>query len=103
MDQRSQSVNLRQISVLGYGEVGKIFAAGLLPAVDGVSAWDLKFANPQTRDTERAHAALAGVRAAESMADAGRTADLLICAVTASHTLRARLPPCCGRALSTST
>jgi 3-hydroxyisobutyrate dehydrogenase-like beta-hydroxyacid dehydrogenase len=80
-------MNLRQISVLGYGEVGKTFAAGLLPAVDGVSAWDLKFANPPIRDTERAHAALAGIRAAESMADAAGTADLLICAVTASHTL----------------
>ena len=80
-------MKLRHIGVLGYGEVGKIFAAGLLPAVDGVSAWDLKFANPQSRDTERAHAALAGVRAAESIADAARTADLLICAVTASRTL----------------
>jgi len=80
-------MNLRQISVLGYGEVGKTFAAGLLPAVDSVSAWDLKFANPPIRDTERAHAALAGTRAAESMADAAGTADLLISAVTASHTL----------------
>jgi len=80
-------VNLRQIGMLGYGEVGKTFAAGLLPAVDGVDAWDLKFASSPTRDTERAHAALAGIRAAESMADLCQTADLLISAVTASHTL----------------
>ncbi|MEO8543795.1 MAG: DUF1932 domain-containing protein [Burkholderiaceae bacterium] len=80
-------MKLRQIGMLGYGEVGKTFAAGLLTAVDGVSAWDLKFDKSQTRDAERADAALAGIRVAASMPDACGNADLLISAVTASNTL----------------
>ena len=81
-------MNLRQIGVLGYGEVGKTFAKGLLPAVDGVAAWDLKFDQPAAvRDHERAHATLAGIRAAASMRDACGAADLVMSAVTASNTL----------------
>jgi 3-hydroxyisobutyrate dehydrogenase-like beta-hydroxyacid dehydrogenase len=80
-------VNLRQIGMLGYGEVGKTFAKGLLPAVDGVAAWDLKFDQPATRDHERAHAALAGIRTGASMRDVCAAADLLMSAVTASNTL----------------
>jgi len=80
-------VNLRQIGMLGYGEVGKTFAKGLLPAVDGVDAWDLKFDQPAARDHERADAALAGVRAGASMRDVCAGADLLMSAVTASNTL----------------
>jgi len=80
-------VNLRQIGMLGYGEVGKTFAKGLLPSVDGVDAWDLKFDQPAARDHERADAALAGVRAGASMRDVCAGADLLMSAVTASNTL----------------
>ena len=80
-------MNLRQIGMLGYGEVGKTFAKGLLPAVDGVDAWDLKFDQPAARDHERADAALAGVRAGASMRDVCAGADLLMSAVTASNTL----------------
>ncbi|HQX59481.1 MAG: NAD(P)-dependent oxidoreductase [Rhodoferax sp.] len=80
-------MNLRQIGMLGYGEVGKTFAKGLLPSVDGVDAWDLKFDQPAARDHERADAALAGVRAGASMRDVCAGADLLMSAVTASNTL----------------
>ena len=80
-------MKLQHIGMLGYGEVGKTFAAGLLPSVTGVRTWDLKFDQPALRDAERAHAAAAGVPAADSMADACRGADLLISAVTASNTL----------------
>ena len=80
-------MNLQRIGMLGYGEVGKTFAAGLLPSVAAVSAWDLKFDQPALRDTERGHAVAAGVRATQSVADACSDADLLISAVTASSTL----------------
>ena len=47
-------MKLERIGLIGYGEVGKIFCAGLLkqPGVTGVGAWDLKFAQPATQATE---------------------------------------------------
>ena len=54
------------IGMVGYGEVGKIFTAGLLPQVARVSAWDLTFDLPERQAAERAHAARAGVQAPES-------------------------------------
>ena len=52
-------MKLERIGLIGYGEVGKTFCAGLLkqPGVTGVGAWDLKFAQAETQATERAHAA----------------------------------------------
>ncbi len=77
------------IGLIGYGEVGKIFAAGLLgqPGVAGVSAWDLKFAQPATQAAETAHARAAGVAPQPSCAALCAQADLVISAVTASNTL----------------
>lgn len=78
-----------RIGLVGYGEVGKIFAAGLLnrPGVEAVSAWDLTFAQDETRAAETAHAQQAGVAAQPSMAALCAASDLLISAVTASNTL----------------
>lgn len=78
-----------RIGLIGYGEVGKIFSAGLLkqPGVAGVGAWDLKFARPDTAAAERQHAALAGVQAQDSAAALCAASDLVIAAVTASSTL----------------
>ncbi|MDO8450523.1 MAG: DUF1932 domain-containing protein [Rhodoferax sp.] len=84
-------MKLEHIGMVGYGEVGKIFAAGLKPSVTGVSAWDLKFdaavASAAVRDAELAHAAQAGVQACLSMQAVCAGADLVISAVTASNTL----------------
>jgi 3-hydroxyisobutyrate dehydrogenase-like beta-hydroxyacid dehydrogenase len=84
-------MNLEHIGMVGYGEVGKIFTAGLKSSVLGVSAWDLKFdasATPAiTRNVELAHAAQAGVQACTSMQALCRGADFVISAVTASSTL----------------
>jgi 3-hydroxyisobutyrate dehydrogenase-like beta-hydroxyacid dehydrogenase len=84
-------MKLEHIGMVGYGEVGKIFAAGLKPSVTGVSAWDLKFdaavASAPVRDVELAHAAQAGVQACPSMQAVCAGADLVISAVTASNTL----------------
>ena len=79
----------QHIGLVGYGEVGKIFAAGLLsqPGVAGVSAWDLTFDRPDTQVAERAHAQQAGVTAQPSLAALCAASDLVISAVTASNTL----------------
>jgi 3-hydroxyisobutyrate dehydrogenase-like beta-hydroxyacid dehydrogenase len=75
--------------MIGYGEVGKIFSAGLKDRVAGASAWDLTFDAPALRDAQLAHAAQAGVAACRSMAELCGRADLVISAVTASNTLAA--------------
>ncbi len=77
------------IGVIGYGEVGKTFGAGLKgqPGVAAMAAWDLKFADAATRERELAHAAQAGVAAQPSMQALCAQATLVISAVTASRTL----------------
>jgi 3-hydroxyisobutyrate dehydrogenase-like beta-hydroxyacid dehydrogenase len=80
-------VRFEHLGMVGYGEVGKIFAAGLMPHVAAASAWDLKFDQPSVRDEPLAHAAGAGVHVCASMAELCGHADLVISAVTASNTL----------------
>src|SRR5690606_27256725 len=81
------SMEVQRIGLVGYGEVGKIFASGLMPRVAGVAAWDLKFGDPATRQQEQDHARGAGVRACASMRELCEASDLVISAVTASNTL----------------
>lgn len=84
-------MKLEHIGMVGYGEVGKIFTAGLKSRVISVSAWDLTFdadsAPAPTREAELAHAAQAGVQACLSMQALCKGADFVISAVTASNTL----------------
>jgi 3-hydroxyisobutyrate dehydrogenase-like beta-hydroxyacid dehydrogenase len=82
-------MNLYQIGVVGYGEVGKVFALGLKtkPGVTAVAAWDLKFADPALRSAELAHAQSHGVGAAASAADLCSQSSFILSAVTASNTL----------------
>jgi 3-hydroxyisobutyrate dehydrogenase-like beta-hydroxyacid dehydrogenase len=80
-------MNPQRIGLVGYGEVGKTFTAGLQPQVVALGAWDLKFAQAALRDAERAHAAAAGVTAHDSMQALCEASDLIISAVTASNTL----------------
>ena len=77
------------VGVIGYGEVGKIFAVGLKPkdGIESVSAWDLRFASVAHQPTELAHAREAGVAACASMQMLCATSDFLVSAVTASNTL----------------
>ncbi len=77
-----------RIGLIGYGEVGKIFSAGLLAqaGVATVGAWDLKFARADTAPFERAHAAQAGVQVFDSAPALCAANDLVISAVTASST-----------------
>ena len=81
-------MDLQRIGVVGYGEVGKTFSAGLKDksGVTQCSAWDLKFTQAQ-RNREMAHAKGAGVVAQGSMQALCEASDLVISAVTASNTL----------------
>lgn len=75
-------MQVRNIGMVGYGEVGRIFSAGLEPQVAQVAAWDLKFAQAE----QRAAAERAGVKACDGMQALCEGADLVISAVTASNT-----------------
>jgi 3-hydroxyisobutyrate dehydrogenase-like beta-hydroxyacid dehydrogenase len=76
------------IGLIGYGEVGKIFTSELKAKTGRwVGAWDVKFADPSTRDAECAHATSHGIDACESAAALCAKATLIISAVTASNTL----------------
>ena len=57
-------MKFRTIGLIGYGEVGKIFAGGLKDkdGVDSVRAWDRKFVG-DTAAAELAHAKVAGISA----------------------------------------
>jgi 3-hydroxyisobutyrate dehydrogenase-like beta-hydroxyacid dehydrogenase len=85
------AMKFEHLGMIGYGEVGRIFTAGLKPQLAGLSAWDTKFdpalTAPSERDAALAQAALAGVLAAESMQALCAQADFIISAVTASNTL----------------
>jgi 3-hydroxyisobutyrate dehydrogenase-like beta-hydroxyacid dehydrogenase len=81
-------MDFSRIGFVGYGEVGKIFSAGLRdrPGVSATSAWDLKFAHGATADEQRKHAASLGITPQGSMAELCAAGDLVISAVTASNT-----------------
>jgi len=82
-------MQLQQIGLIGYGEVGKTFGAGLRAQVAAIAAWDLKFADADAAvaAVHRTHAAQTSVRVCDAMAQLCADADLLISAVTASNTL----------------
>ena len=77
------------LGIVGYGEVGKIYAQGLKgkPGLVSISAWDLKFVDTAASIPELSHAAQAGVKSCSGMAELCAQADLVISAVTASNTL----------------
>ena len=82
-------MNLNHVGVIGHGEVGKTFSAGLKtkPGVNTVGAWDVKFVNAATQAGELAHAARLGVTAHPGMRELCEVSDFIVSAVTASNTL----------------
>ena len=82
-------MRFESIGLIGYGEVGKTFSAGLKApsGVASMSAWDLKFVNPTFKDAELAHAVQAGVQTCLSMRALCDASELVISAVTASSAL----------------
>ncbi|MGX5659190.1 DUF1932 domain-containing protein [Castellaniella ginsengisoli] len=76
-----------RLGLIGYGEVGGIFCAGLRTQVDSVHAWDLKLADAASAAPLRERAARDGVVLCDSPAALCAAADLVISAVTASNTV----------------
>jgi 3-hydroxyisobutyrate dehydrogenase-like beta-hydroxyacid dehydrogenase len=90
-------MQLDRLGMVGYGEVGKIFSAGLRASCSQVTVWDLKFQGPAAQEL-RAHAGAAGLQAADSLAELCGHSALIVSAVTASHTLEvARASAACLR------
>jgi 3-hydroxyisobutyrate dehydrogenase-like beta-hydroxyacid dehydrogenase len=75
---------VRQIALIGFGEVGGIFGHDFAAAGLGVSAFDILLNVEQSRTTMLAKAKKAKVHACDTLEEAVRGADLVISAVTAS-------------------
>jgi 3-hydroxyisobutyrate dehydrogenase-like beta-hydroxyacid dehydrogenase len=75
-------MQFKHLGVVGYGEVGRVFAAGLARHVGAVSAWDLHFSDGSARA-----ALAAGVQVCDSFQALYAQADLVVSAVTAANTL----------------
>ncbi len=75
--------------MIGYGEVGRIFAAGLKgqSGITSVTTYDRKFEKSDTESVLLNTAARDGIIVAPDMANLCYTATLIISAVTASNTL----------------
>lgn len=79
---------IQRVGIVGYGEVGRIFAAGLKQAgVEWVGVWDLKLAEPVQRAGLLQTAATQGVHVCTSSSELCAQATMVISAVTASSTL----------------
>jgi 3-hydroxyisobutyrate dehydrogenase-like beta-hydroxyacid dehydrogenase len=88
-------IELRRIGLIGYGEVGKIFADALIArGVGAVLAYDRLVHDPARGAEMKAHAQRAGVRMTSSVDDMLAEAELVISAVTASETRNAALAAC---------
>lgn len=85
---KQDTLPMHRLGIIGYGEVGRIFAAGLRArGVDDLVVWDLKFIDPMKGTEPLAHAQAAGVHAADSVAALCAGRELIVSAVTASSTL----------------
>lgn len=73
-----------RVCLLGFGEVGQLLAAQLLPRVGALSAWDLKFSDRASGPSLAA--SRLGVEAADSAAAAVAGVEVVISAVTAAQT-----------------
>lgn len=80
-------MQLTQLGMIGYGEVGKIITAGLKSQMQSVHAWDLKFVDATTQSAELAHATTVGVTACDGMQALCQASNFIVSAVTASQTL----------------
>src|SRR5688500_358133 len=74
---QENTMEVRRIGLVGYGEVGKTFSAGLKPRVQAMAAWDLKFAQEAERGRERSHAKEQGVVGCNSMRELCEASDLV--------------------------
>lgn len=82
---KNADVPLR-VALVGYGEVGKIFAAELIARGARISFFDILLSDPAAGAAMRAHATAQGAVACDSLAAALEDAQVAISAVTASST-----------------
>jgi 3-hydroxyisobutyrate dehydrogenase-like beta-hydroxyacid dehydrogenase len=81
-------LQLKRLGVVGYGEVGRTFSAGLHAHFQSTQVWDLKLADgTPTRDAMHAQAVAAQVTPVEGVEALCAQSDFIISAVTASNTL----------------
>lgn len=81
--------NTPRISFIGFGEAGQAIASGLREGgIEQIAAWDILF--PESAGAKLKDAAdKAGIRVAQSAADAVAETDVVIAAVTAASSLEA--------------
>ncbi len=70
-------MSMFQMGLIGYGAVGRMFAAGLKEAVQGVSAWDVKFNDEAARADASGHARQHGVQVCDDLAGLCEAAALI--------------------------
>ncbi|NDY74775.1 NAD(P)-dependent oxidoreductase, partial [Desulfobacter hydrogenophilus] len=75
------------VCLIGFGEVGQTLAPDLRTRGAALSAWDIKFAEPDSLPNRALPGS--GVRAATSAADAMSGASVVVSAVTAADCLAA--------------
>jgi 3-hydroxyisobutyrate dehydrogenase-like beta-hydroxyacid dehydrogenase len=89
--------NLPAFALIGFGEAGQAFAAGLRgEGVTRIAAWDILFPDEARGAPLRLACERLGVRRAANCSDALRGADVVIAAVTASSNLDAARSACEG-------
>ncbi|HEX7386201.1 MAG TPA: DUF1932 domain-containing protein [Castellaniella sp.] len=76
-----------RLGLIGYGEVGRIFCAGLSGHMQSVCAWDVKLSDVALAVPLRAQAQRDQVSLCASAAELCSQADLVMSAVTASNTV----------------
>ncbi|WP_323012627.1 NAD(P)-dependent oxidoreductase [Castellaniella sp.] len=76
-----------RLGLIGYGEVGGIFCAGLKSQVASAQAWDLKLTDPVAAQPLNQRAAQDGITLCASVADLCAASNLVMSAVTASNTV----------------
>ncbi len=84
------------ITIIGFGEAGPVFAKHLHDAKHTVTAWDKLQADPTTAGEQISKTKSLGIVPASSMHDAVAAADLIISTVTASQALVAAEQACDG-------
>ncbi|HEX2518742.1 MAG TPA: DUF1932 domain-containing protein [Castellaniella sp.] len=82
-----QDTKNTRLGLIGYGEVGGIFCAGLAVHMDSVCAWDVKLADAAQAEPLRARADRDQVSLCGSASDLCAASNLVISAVTASNTV----------------
>jgi 3-hydroxyisobutyrate dehydrogenase-like beta-hydroxyacid dehydrogenase len=74
----------RRVAIVGFGEAGSILGTELASRGLEVSTYDILFESESAATALRTKAQAAKVRAAETLAEAVSSADLIVCAVTAT-------------------